>query len=125
MGTLAFGAQLQMIKESHLKKDELVEMNVKYGSKVKKFTFRWTLYVNKGLVIHRSYDRVVGQNILYLNHLNQSIRLELKPRGTDFYNVPYLLIKFKEFDFKKNEANIEFFLSDEKGQIQIEDIKNS
>lgn len=98
-------------------------MNVKYSTYAKLFTFRWTLYKNHGLVIHRSYDRVVGQNVLYLNYTNQSIHLDLTPRGADFYNVPYLLIKFKKFDFKKHEAIFEFYLSDEKGQIHLQYLK--
>lgn len=123
--TLSFGGELQKLKEVHLKKDELIKMNVEYASYSKLFTLRWTLYKNHGLVIHRSYDRVVGQNVLYLNYTNQSIRLELKPQGTDFHSVPYLLIKFKKFDLKKHEAIFEFYLLDEKGEIHLQYLKNS
>ena len=51
-----------------IKKDEQKKILVKYDEITKLFKFRWTLYKNKGLVIHRSYDRVVAQNILYLEH---------------------------------------------------------
>jgi hypothetical protein len=107
------------VRKISLKKDENVKILVKYGAKKKLFKLRWTLYINGGLVIHRSYDRVVSQNILYLNHINQSLRVELKPRGADFYNVPYLLVKFKEFDSKKKRALFEFYLSDEKIQLKL------
>ena len=51
--------------------------------------------------------------------------MELKPRGADFYNVPYLLVKFKKFDYEKNEASFEVFLSDTKNKIMLEYLKNS
>jgi hypothetical protein len=108
-----------------LKKDEQKKILVKYGTSEKLFKFRWTLYVNGGLVVLRSYDRVVAQNVLYLRDRNRSFRLELKPKGADFYNVPYILVKFKEFDFETNEATFELFLSDKKSQIDLKYLQNS
>ena len=96
---------------------------MKYDLYERLFKFRWTLYKNGGLVIHRSYDGIVAQNILYLRNKNQSFRLELKPRGADFYNVAYVLVKFKEFDSQKKEAKFELFLSDNKMQIELKNIK--
>ena len=112
------------ITEVSLQKDEQKKILVKYDSNERLFKFRWTLYKNGGLVIHRSYDGVVAQNILYLRNKNRSFRLELKPRGADFYNVPYVLVKFKEFDFEKKKATFELFLSDDKMQIELLDLKN-
>ncbi|MBU1928106.1 hypothetical protein KKG77_03810 [bacterium] len=112
------------VKQISLKKDELTKILVKYGQTEKLFKFRWTLYVNKGLVIHRSYDRIVGQNILNLNHKNQSFRVELKPRGSDNYNVPYILVKFKEFKYDTKEAVFDLLLSDEKLQIELKYLNN-
>jgi hypothetical protein len=108
-----------------LKKDENKKILVKYDRIQKLFKFRWTLYVNDGLVVFRSYSRVVAQNILYLRHKNQSFRVELTPKGTSYYNVPYLLIKFKEYDYKTNEATFEMFLSDKKDRVKLEYLKNS
>ena len=107
-----------------LKKDEHKKILVKYGQNEKLFKFRWTLYVNGGLVLLSSYDRVVAQNILYLRHKNQSLRLELKSRDVD-YSVPYLLVKFNEFDYEKNEAEFQLFLSDKKMQISLKNLENS
>lgn len=112
------------IKKISLKKDETKKILVKYGKITKLFKFRWTLYKNGGLVIHRSYDRVIAQNILYLRHKNQTFRVELKPRGADFYNVPYMLVKFKEFDYEKHEAVFELFLSDRDMQIKLKYLQN-
>ncbi|MDD3061149.1 MAG: hypothetical protein PHW94_09455, partial [Sulfurimonas sp.] len=95
-----FANDFREVKEITLKKDEQTKILVKYGTFEKLFKFRWTLYTNEGLVIHRSYDRKVAQNVLYLNHKNQSFRVELKARGADNYNVPYVLVKFKEFKYE-------------------------
>jgi len=108
-----------------LKKDEQKKFLVKYGESERLFTFRWTLYKNNGLVLFRSYDKIVVQNILYLNHINQSFRLELKSRGADRYELPYLLVKFKEFDYEKKEAQLEIFLSDDRNQLELKYLKNS
>ena len=108
-----------------LKKDEHARILVRYDDKEKFFKFRWTLYKNGGLIIHRSYDREVSQNVLYLRNKNQSFRVELKPRGADFYNVPYLLVKFKKFDYEKREAIFEIYISDAKSQIILKYLKNS
>jgi hypothetical protein len=107
-----------------LKKDEHKKILVKYDKNEKLFKFRWTLYVNGGLVVLRSYDRVVAQNVLKLNHKNQSFRVELKSRGVD-YRVPYLLVKFKEFNHETNEATFDMFLSDENMQVTLKYLQNS
>ncbi len=126
--TLLFGSvganDFRDTREVSLQKDEQKKILVKYDSNERLFKFRWTLYKNGGLVIHRSYDGVVAQNILYLRNKNRSFRLELKPRGADFYNVPYVLVKFKEFDNEKKKAKFELFLSDSKMQIELQDLKN-
>ncbi len=116
---------LREISEISLKKDEQKKILVKYDNKKKLFKFSWTLYKNGGLVIFRSYDAIVAQNILYLRHQNQSFRVELKPKGSDFYNVPYLLVKFKKFDEKTAKAKFEIFLSDDKFQITLQDLQNN
>ena len=121
---VVFADELQDVGEISLKKDEQKKILVKYDNKTRLFKFRWTLYMNGGLVILRSYQKTVAQNILYLNYKNQSFRVELKTRGADFYNVPYMLIKFKEFDPKKKIAKFELYLSDDKEQIRLKILKN-
>lgn len=120
VSSATFASEFKYIKKITLKKDEQKKIFVKYGTYKRVFKFRWTLYKNGGLVIHRKYDTIVGQNILYLRHQNQSFRVELKPRGADAYNVPYILIQFKNFDFKKREALFELLLSDKNNQIELE-----
>lgn len=122
---ITYANDFREVKVISLKKDEQKKILVKYGSIEKLFKFRWTLYKNNGLVVLRSYDRIVAQNILYLRHKNQSFRLELRSRGTDFYNVPYVLVKFKEFNYETNEAVFELFLSDKSGKVNLKYLKNS
>ena len=112
-----FSNDFRDIHKISLKKDEEIKIYVKYANRNKLFKFRWTLYKNGGLVIHRRYDGVVGQNILYLNHTNQSFRVALKPSGLQVFNLPYLLVKFKEF--KKNMAKFEIYLKDDNEEINL------
>ncbi len=107
-----------------LKKDESKKVLVKYGKIQKLFKFRWTLFANDGLVVLRSYDQLVAQNILYLNHKNQSFRVELMSRGVNYHLVPYILVKFVEFDYEKNMAKFELFLSDDNLQVRLKYLEN-
>ena len=111
-------------KEISLKKDEQKKILVKYDSREKLFKFSWTLYINGGLVMHRSYDKIVAQNILYLNGKNQSFKLELVTRGANYYEPPYVLVKFKEFNAHKNEAVFQLFLHDKNSEIKWKFLKN-
>lgn len=119
-----FASDYREIKEISLKKDEQKKILVKYADKEKLFKFRWTLYKNGGLVVFRSYDRIVAQHMLYLRHENQSFRVELMPKGADYNSAAYLLVKFKEFKQESKEAVFEIFLFDGKGQVLLEDLKN-
>lgn len=119
-----FANELKKTEEISLKKDEQKKILVKYADKQRVLKFRWTLYKNGALVIFKSYDKIVSQHVLYLRHKNQSFRVELKTRGADFYNVPYMLVKFKEFKQDSGEALFEIFLSDDKNQILLENLKN-
>jgi len=111
-------------KEISLKKDEQKKILVKYDSREKLFKFSWTLYINGGLVMHRSYDKIVAQNVLYLNGKNQSFKLELVTRGANYYEPPYVLVKFKEFNAQKNEAVFQLFLHDKNNEIKWKFLKN-
>ena len=115
--------EFRQIREISLKKDEQKNILVKYDGKEKLLNFRWTLFKNGGLVVFRSYDKIVAQNILYLRHRNQSFRVKLKPSGADAYNVPYALVRFKEFNHDIGEAKLELLLSDGTGDIVLEYLK--
>lgn len=115
-----FASDYREIKEISLKKDEQKKILVKYADKEKLFKFRWTLYKNGGLVIFRSYDKIVAQHMLYLRHENQSFRVELMPKGADYKSAAYMLVKFKEFKQESKEAVFEMILFDAQGQVVLE-----
>ena len=114
---------LLKIKEYYLEKDETKKILVKYASSQKVLSFRWTLYKNDGLVVLSSYDRIVSQHLLYMNHQNQSFRIELKPRGAYESASPYMIIKFDEFDFEKRKAKFSLWLQDRRQEILIKYLK--
>lgn len=124
---LAFGSELFAdFKQSFLltlKKDELERIEVRDASGVRLFAFRWTLFKNGGLVIHRAYDKISSQNILYQREKNRSFRVELQSRGKNYANLPYLLVVFKEFANK--EAVFEILLYDKLDQIHLKRLKSS
>ncbi len=112
-------SEFKEVKVIKLKKDKQQKILVNYGTYSKLFTLRWTLYKNDGLVVFHSYDKYVFQNILYLKYKNQFVKQELKSRGADIFTTPYLLVKFKEFNYETREAVFELLLSDRKAQINL------
>jgi len=115
----AYANEFADMEKISLKKDEQTKIYVKYANYERVFKFRWTLYKNEGLVMFSSYDKEVAQHILYLNNTNRSFKILLKPKGADFYEVPYFLVLFKDFNFEKHEVNFEVYLSDKKHQLEI------
>ena len=108
------------MQEISLKKDEQKKILVKYGKVEKLFKFSWTLYVNGGLVVFKSFDKIVSQNVLYLRYSNNSFKFDLKPKESTISEAPYILVKFKEFNYETQEAHFELFISDRKMQISLE-----
>ena len=122
--TSSFASEFTQVKEITLKKDVEKTILVRYDDKEKVLTFRWTLYKNGGLIVFRSYDTIVAQNILYLRHENQSFRVIVKPSGVNFYDKPFVLIRFKKFNDDTREATFELFLSDDSKDIKLDYKKN-
>lgn len=122
--SVTFANDFRELFKISLKKDEQKKILVKYANKEKLFEFRWTLYVNDGLVTLYKYDDFVAQNVLYLNHKNQSLRIKLRDDGQNYYNLPYFLLKFKDFDAKEKEAKFELYLYDNAMQIELKFLKN-
>jgi len=108
-----------------LKKDENKKILVKYDVYQKVFKFRWTLFTNDNLVVFQSYDRAVSQKMLSSSFRRQSYRVELKTRGANHYAVPYILVKFKEYDYETGEVTFELFLSDEREEVSLKYLENS
>ncbi len=119
-----FATDFSDIQVISLKKDELRKILVKYDGREKVLIFRWTLFKNGGLIMFNSYDTIVSQHILYMRQTNRSFRVQLKPSGVSFYNKPYVLIRFKDFNHDTNEAKLELLLSDDSKNIKLEHVEN-
>ena len=125
MCSSVFAQEYTYKKTIALQKDEQKKFLVKYDTITKLFTFRWTLYKNEGLVLFRSYDRVVFQNILYINYKNRFIRQDLLERAVYGHKTPYIFLKFQKFDFEHNKAVFILYLYDDDSIITLEELKNN
>lgn len=103
-----------------LKKDELVKILVKSEGQERLLNFRWTLYTDKALVVHESYDRIVGQHILYASHANQSFRKRLLNAKASEKDVPYIIVTFKKFDEGAKTAQMDLFLIDKEKRVELD-----
>jgi hypothetical protein len=103
-----------------LKKDELVKVLVKSAGQERLLSFRWTLYTDRGLVVHESFDRIVGQHILYVSHPGQSFRKRLLPPGKSEKDVPYVVVVFKKFDERAKTAQMDLLLIDKEKRIVLD-----
>lgn len=122
---LAFGADEGGINwnfkdEVELKKDQNAGYEIAIDDKMYTLTFRWTLFVNKGLVMLYKLEKFPYQNILYKDYKLNSFKIELKNRAENAYYKPYVLIVFKDFDEKKKIATFAVLIQDEKRPIQAE-----
>ncbi len=122
--TLPLLATWREHKEIALKKDQFERMVIKSDVGDRIFEFRWTLYSNTVLVVHSRFDGIVAQHLLKRNHTNQSFRLELLPRKAHKIKVPFLLVRFNDFDLEKREAHMGIYVKDDDEEIKWEYLKS-
>ncbi len=120
MVSIADAAAWRESKNYSLKKDELVKILVKSEGQERIFNFRWTLYTDKVLVVHESFDRYVGQHMLYSGHANQSFRKQLLPQKRSPKDIPYILVVFKKFDESSSTAKMDLFLVDKENRVMLD-----
>lgn len=113
--------------EVELKKDELARYMIAIDSELFTLDFRWTLYVNKGLVMLYKYgadttkiNSFPYQNVLYKDHKLNSFKIKLKNRGPGAFLEPFALISFKEFDDKSKKATISVMIKDDTRAVQAQ-----
>ena len=111
-------------KSISLKKVKLERILVKSDGSRRLLEFRWTLYTNGNLIVLRNFDDIVFQHTLKLNHKNQSFRIELLPHTAYKVKVPYILVKFTEFDYEKNESKFDIFLQDDEEEVILQYLKS-
>lgn len=115
------GEPWREMKSFTLKKDEVAKILVKTTSpeQEKVFLWRWTLYTDKALVVHESFDRFVGQHILNLEH-HQSFRKRLLNAVKSEKDVPYAIVVFKKFDDVNKTAQFDVLLIDQEKRVVLD-----
>lgn len=114
-------AQWREMKSYTLKKDEIAKIVIKTKTPKKEriLFWRWTLYTDKALVVHESFDKFVGQHILYAGR-NDGFRKSLLPAVRSEQDVPYTLVVFKKFDDVNQTAQFDFFLIDKEKRVIVD-----
>ena len=120
---VVFANEYRLSQEVALKKDVLKRILIKSEKSARVLEFRWTLYSDETLVVLGSFDDLVFQKMLRQNYVNQSFRIVLLPKKGHQIRRPYLLVKFVDFDFTKDEAKFQIFLRDEEEEIVLEYLK--
>ena len=103
-----------------LKKDELARYTLAIDDKIYNLDFRWTLFVNEGLVMLYKFNKFPYQNILYKDYKLKSFKIKLKNRAENAFYEPYALIVFEDFDTKTKKAKFTVLLMDDKSSIRAE-----
>lgn len=99
----------ELIEEIELSKDEIKSINLFVNNTTKTLSFRWTLYKDRGLVMHLNYDNNPHQFILYKEKLN-SFKIPLSHTSLSNIPNPYIIIYFIDFDSKDKKAKFRYYL---------------
>jgi len=98
--------------EVSLKKDEFQEVKVFDQIREKQLFFRWTLYINDGLVVIAHYDRYPHQYVLYKqDYRRDSFRIRIGRKREE------VLIQFKDFNIEKKKA--EFVVYTQSRNVEV------
>ncbi len=115
-----FAAPWRESKSYILRKDEVAKVMVKAEGQERLLSFRWTLYTDKVLVVHESFDRFVGQHMLVAAHPHQSFRKRLLPAKKTEKDTPYVVVVFKKFDDANKTARMDLLLIDRENRVQLD-----
>ncbi len=119
----ALWAEWRQSEQVTLQKDEPLQLVVKTDAARRLLEFSWTLYTDDTLVVLKSFDERVSQHMLRRNHVNQGFRIPLLAYSARKVKVPYLLVRFSDFDYKKNEARFDIHLQDDDAEVLLEFVK--
>lgn len=108
-----------------LKKDEVAKVIVDKGHEYTKesdgvFIFRWTLFINKGLVTLVNYEGFPTQHVLYRDRHRQAVKFQLLEDDALPVNRTYLMLIFSDFDEKKQIATLDVRVKDPKRRVRVE-----
>lgn len=104
-----------------LEKEQLYKARFVVGEVAKDFQFRWTLYKNKGLVLHIRYDKFNHQELLYTDYQRDSFTLPLGRAKEQYSDDPKLLLYFK--DFKEKKADFKLYIEGRGASVESDEIE--
>lgn len=108
------------MKTFTLAKDETVKIMVKSEGQERLLTWRWTLYTDKALIVHESFDRFVGQHVLSIGYNHQSFKKQLLPAVKSERDAVYAVVVFKKFDEGAKKAQFDLLLFDKEKRIVLD-----
>ncbi len=108
------------MKTFNVAKDEMIKIMVKSEGQERLLTWRWTLYTDKALIVHESFDRFVGQHVLYAGYTNQSFRKQLLPALKSERDAVYAIVVFKKFDEGAKKAQFDLLLFDKEKRVVLD-----
>lgn len=115
-----YGAPWREMKTFNLAKDETVKIMVKSEGQERLLSWRWTLYTDKVLIVHESFDRFVGQHVLYAESSNQSFRKQLLPAVKSQRDAVYVIVVFKKFDEGAKKAQFDLLVFDKEKRVVLD-----
>lgn len=114
------GTPWREMKTFNVAKDEMIKIMVKSEGQERILSWRWTLYTDKALIVHESFDRFVGQHVLYAGYSNQSFRKQLLPAVKSQRDAAYAIVVFKKFDEGAKKAQFDLLLFDKEKRIVLD-----
>jgi hypothetical protein len=115
-----YGAPWRELKTFNVAKDEMIKIMVKSEGQERLLSWRWTLYTDKALIVHESFDRFVGQHVLYAGYSNQSFRKQLLPAVKSERDAVYVIVVFKKFDEGAKKAQFDLLVFDKEKRIVLD-----
>jgi len=106
-------------KEFVLQKDELLKLDIKKDKDREELNYLWTLFIDKELVNKLWYKRSYFTFSLEKRYKRELFKLKLFNKNSGFREDDYMLIKFVDFDVKKNSATIKIYIHNESENIEI------
>lgn len=90
-----------------------------YEALGKPLYFRWTLYINKGLVMHYGFDGFPYQNVLYDDYKRNAYKIRLKQRLDDHGEPPYIMVVFTGMQKGNKKADFTVYVYDPLGTLNV------
>jgi len=107
------------------KKDELIKIKIKkdYLPTKKtegKLVLRWTLYSGEKLVLLANYEGNKTQYLLEKSYKRDSVKIDLLDDYKNKMKKAFAIVKFIDFDTKKNVVKLEVKIHDPNKRLKVD-----